>query len=74
MDGFRCTECGHATWSLFSTMTAKTPAVAPSCPLCGGEVRAERRIPGRNRRHAATTARVDRRVSTDRRTLGPVPR
>jgi NAD-dependent SIR2 family protein deacetylase len=71
MDGFRCTDCGHATWSFFSTVAA---AESPRCPLCDGEMRPERRVPGRNRRHTALAARVDRRESIDRRTLGPVPR
>ena len=71
MDGFRCTDCGHVTWSLFS-MAA--PDERPRCPLCEAETRPERRVPGRNRRPGIPSGRLDRRAGSDRRTLGPVPR
>jgi hypothetical protein len=51
----RCTECGDARWSLFSTADPASP-----CGLCGGEMKLERRTPGggprqllRERRSAA---------------------
>ena len=37
----RCTECGDARWSLFSTADPAKP-----CELCGGEMEVERRVPG----------------------------
>ena len=37
----RCTECGDARWSLFSTANPAKP-----CELCGGEMEVERRVPG----------------------------
>ena len=37
----RCTECGDARWSLFSSVDVGQP-----CELCGGEMKLERRSPG----------------------------
>ena len=41
LQAVRCTECGDARWSLFSTANPDNP-----CELCGGEMRVERRMPG----------------------------
>jgi hypothetical protein len=41
LQAVRCTECGDARWSLFSTANPAKP-----CELCGGEMRVERRVPG----------------------------
>jgi hypothetical protein len=55
----RCTRCGDARWSLFSSPDPEQP-----CRLCGGEMKVERRMPGagphklvRERRSAARAAR-----------------
>jgi ribosomal protein S27E len=37
----RCTECGDARWSLFSTADPARP-----CQVCGGVMKVERRSPG----------------------------
>ena len=41
LQAVRCTECGDARWSLFSSVD-----VAKPCELCGGEMKVERRSPG----------------------------
>jgi hypothetical protein len=41
LQAVRCTECGDARWSLFSSADPAQP-----CELCGGEMRVERRMPG----------------------------
>jgi len=41
LQAVRCTECGDARWSLFSTANPAKP-----CELCGGEMEVERRVPG----------------------------
>ncbi len=41
LQAVRCTECGDARWSLFSSAD-----VAKPCELCGGEMKVERRSPG----------------------------
>jgi hypothetical protein len=41
LQAVRCTECGDARWSLFSTANPAKP-----CELCGGEMKVERRVPG----------------------------
>jgi len=41
LQAVRCTECGDARWSLFSSAD-----VAQPCELCGGEMKVERRSPG----------------------------
>jgi len=41
LQAVRCTECGDARWSLFSSADLAQP-----CELCGGEVKMERRMPG----------------------------
>ena len=55
LQAVRCTCCGDARWSLFSTVNPERP-----CDLCGGEMKVERRTPGggprqllRERRNAA---------------------
>ena len=41
LQAVRCTECGDARWSLFSSADLAQP-----CELCGGDVELERRVPG----------------------------
>jgi hypothetical protein len=41
LQAVRCTQCGDARWSLFSTADPAKP-----CGLCGGEMKPERRMPG----------------------------
>jgi hypothetical protein len=41
LQAVRCTECGDARWSLFSSADPEQP-----CTLCGGARKLERRIPG----------------------------
>jgi hypothetical protein len=41
LQAVRCTECGDARWSLFSSADVGQP-----CELCGGEMKVERRSPG----------------------------
>lgn len=56
LQAVRCTSCGDARWSLFSTANPARP-----CEVCGGEMKVERRVPGsgprqlmRERRGSAT--------------------
>ena len=41
LQAVRCTQCGDARWSLFSSADPAKP-----CDLCGGEMKPERRMPG----------------------------
>ena len=41
LQAVRCTQCGDARWSLFSSADPKHP-----CEICGGEMKVERRMPG----------------------------
>ena len=41
LQAVRCTQCGDARWSLFSSADPAQP-----CELCGGEMKVERRMPG----------------------------
>jgi hypothetical protein len=41
LQAVRCTQCGDARWSLFSSADPAKP-----CGLCGGEMKTERRTPG----------------------------
>jgi rRNA maturation endonuclease Nob1 len=41
LQAVRCTQCGDARWSLFSSADPAKP-----CELCGGEMKPERRMPG----------------------------
>jgi hypothetical protein len=41
LQAVRCTQCGDARWSLFSSADPAKP-----CALCGGEMKPERRMPG----------------------------
>jgi len=41
LQAVRCTECGDARWSLFSSADTAKP-----CGICGGEMKPERRVPG----------------------------
>ena len=49
----RCTECGDARWSLFSTADPASP-----CDLCGGQMKVERRSPGSSPRYLARERRA----------------
>lgn len=61
--GLRCPSCGHVIWSL---RWAPGPGRTADCPLCGTELRPERRHPGRDRRRTADAA-FDERRTDDRR-------
>ena len=52
----RCTHCGDARWSLFSSADPERP-----CDLCGGPMMVERRSPGAG----------PRKLIRERRTGGP---
>ncbi len=52
----RCTQCGDARWSLFSSADPARP-----CELCGGPMTIERRSPGSG----------PRTLIRERRTGGP---
>jgi rRNA maturation endonuclease Nob1 len=41
LQAVRCTQCGDARWSLFSSADPAKP-----CDLCGGQMKPERRMPG----------------------------
>jgi hypothetical protein len=64
LQAVRCTECGDARWSLFSSADPAQP-----CELCGGERRLERRMPGSGPR---TLARERRSASVPPR-RAPLP-
>jgi hypothetical protein len=49
----RCTECGDARWSLFSSADPERP-----CDLCGGQMKLERRSPGAGPRYLASERRA----------------
>ena len=63
LQAVRCTECGDARWSLFSSADPAQP-----CELCGGPRMVERRMPGSGPR---TLLRERRSASTPRR--APLP-
>jgi hypothetical protein len=48
----RCTQCGDARWSLFSSADPAVP-----CSLCGGQMKVERRSPGAGPRYLARERR-----------------
>ena len=56
LQAVRCTECGDARWSLFSSADPAKP-----CELCGGEMKLERRMPGSG----------PRRLLRERRAVAP---
>ena len=59
LQAVRCTQCGDARWSLFSSADPAKP-----CSLCGGEMTPERRMPGSGRRRRARERRgASRRAS-----------
>ena len=60
----RCTECGDARWSLFSSADTAQP-----CELCGGQMMVERRMPGSGPR----TLLRERRNARVPRTRAPLP-
>jgi len=41
LQAVRCTQCGDARWSIFSSADPAQP-----CVVCGGERKVERRMPG----------------------------
>ena len=58
LQAVRCTECGDARWSLFSSADLAQP-----CEICGGQMTVERRMPGsgpRTLRHERRDARIPR--------------
>jgi hypothetical protein len=52
MQAVRCTRCGDARWSLFSSADPAKP-----CSVCGGEMKPERRMPGSGPRSLARERR-----------------
>ena len=54
----RCTECGDARWSLFSSADPAQP-----CELCGGEMMVERRMPGSGPRTLLRERRMRERAA-----------
>jgi hypothetical protein len=64
LQAVRCTECGDARWSLFSSADPAQP-----CELCGGDMTLERRVPGSGPRRLPQ----ERRSATIRRTHAPLP-
>ena len=63
LQAVRCTECGDARWSLFSSADPTKP-----CEVCGGPMKIERRMPGSGPR---TLLRERRNASVPRRS--PLP-
>ena len=64
LQAVRCTECGDARWSLFSSADPSHP-----CELCGGQMMLERRVPGSGPRRLLR----ERRSATVPRTHAPLP-
>ena len=58
LHALRCTRCGDARWSLFTTADPGRP-----CDLCGGAMKVERRRPGGG----------PRKLPAERRAAGPRP-
>lgn len=58
----RCVACGEVQWNLRAT-TSRQPA-AQECRVCGEELRAERRRPGRRFGSALAAERRDTRPGT----------
>ena len=62
MEGFRCTSCGHVTWSFLPIAHEREGA----CALCGATTVSERRHPGRDRRRHPLHLDAERRAEERR--------